>query len=628
MKNRIFSAGARRSTCGTVLYPKMVVMLVVLIGCVIANGQNVKQWQVFEKTLTTSNSYSNSQKYLDVSLWATFSGPGGSYTVPGFWDGGGTWRVRFAPRSVGSWSYTIDSSDSQLDNPSNDGSFNCVALTQQEIDDNPNYHGFLKLTANQRFLAYADGTPYFYLSDTLWDGNSKNMEFKNSPYDFQNFIDDRAGKHFTAMQILCADRTETSCNGPRFTGCNEDGPLFSTTSTVPNIANFQNLDQRIAYTIGKGMVVCLFPHWGPNFYKAENELRAYYRFLYGRYNCYNMIFCMSGEYDEGGFSDFGKIDRLGDYMAGINTTDHPVTIHPYGIASAMRDFRWSDWMDITGVQWWTHGGDGVGDMNWVYGDAIQSSYNVTDPKIRPAICLESNYVEQDGGRQRRIRRTGWTCMQAGSAGYTYGNHGIWNWDTQSNSGMTCAGYEASTWMKHMYDFYTSFDWQRLSPRQDLVSPHSGAAYCTAEEGYQYVVYLLETSGVNLNLSAVSGSPSVKWYNVETGQYQDAGTVSGGGTRTFNSPFGNESVLYVSTPAIAAPSNLNATVAAGPEVQLTWQDNSSNPQEDGFEIQRRPYGGQDVWSTIGQVGQGETSYTDTDGLYGMVAYRYRVGAFKN
>ncbi len=79
-------------------------------------------------------------------------------------------------------------------------------------------------------------------------------------------------------------------------------------------------------------------------------------------------------------------------------------------------------------------------------------------------------------------------------------------------------------------------------------------------------------------------------------------------------------------AIPSPSNLTATVmGAGIAVELTWQDNSSDPQEAGFIIERKPWGGVAEWHELGRTSPNVTSYTDTDALYGMVNYTYRVGA---
>ncbi len=64
------------------------------------------------------------------------------------------------------------------------------------------------------------------------------------------------------------------------------------------------------------------------------------------------------------------------------------------------------------------------------------------------------------------------------------------------------------------------------------------------------------------------------------------------------------------------------------VNITWIDNSHDPQEDGFTVQRKPYNGLNDWADVATVGQGVTTYTDTDNLHGLVEYTYRIVAFKN
>ncbi len=77
-----------------------------------------------------------------------------------------------------------------------------------------------------------------------------------------------------------------------------------------------------------------------------------------------------------------------------------------------------------------------------------------------------------------------------------------------------------------------------------------------------------------------------------------------------------------------PTNLTATAVSSSEVHLTWQDNSTDPQEAGFAIERKPYLGGNFWQKVGQVGSNTTVFTDTDNLHGNVQYVYRVGAFDN
>ncbi len=80
--------------------------------------------------------------------------------------------------------------------------------------------------------------------------------------------------------------------------------------------------------------------------------------------------------------------------------------------------------------------------------------------------------------------------------------------------------------------------------------------------------------------------------------------------------------------LQAPAITSIDAPSSDTVTLTWQDNSSDPQEDGFFIERRPHLNEDTWEQVGSVGQNQTSFTDTDNLHGLVEYTYRVGAYKN
>jgi len=74
-------------------------------------------------------------------------------------------------------------------------------------------------------------------------------------------------------------------------------------------------------------------------------------------------------------------------------------------------------------------------------------------------------------------------------------------------------------------------------------------------------------------------------------------------------------------APAAPSNVVATALAYNSIGLTWKDNSSN--ETGFDIYRATSSG-GPYNTVGQVGQGITSYTDNTGSPNT-KYYYEVQA---
>jgi len=79
-----------------------------------------------------------------------------------------------------------------------------------------------------------------------------------------------------------------------------------------------------------------------------------------------------------------------------------------------------------------------------------------------------------------------------------------------------------------------------------------------------------------------------------------------------------------TPSIPAkPSNLAATAISSTQIDLTWNDNSSN--EDGFKIERCAGNNCQNFAQVAQVGANVTTFSDT-GLTHNVKYGYRVRAF--
>ncbi len=67
------------------------------------------------------------------------------------------------------------------------------------------------------------------------------------------------------------------------------------------------------------------------------------------------------------------------------------------------------------------------------------------------------------------------------------------------------------------------------------------------------------------------------------------------------------------------------VADGMKVTITWQDN--NDEEDGYIVHRKPWHRQDQWHESAVLSADTTSYIDSESLFGLVEYTYRVGAFK-
>ena len=93
----------------------------------------------------------------------------------------------------------------------------------------------------------------------------------------------------------------------------------------------------------------------------------------------------------------------------------------------------------------------------------------------------------------------------------------------------------------------------MTPRGDLCS----TGYCLANPtapGAEFIVF--QPSGANsftVKLNGLSGSFAVEWLNPETGSKSAGAAVNGGGTVTFNPPFGNP-VLYLKQETAPTPTN--------------------------------------------------------------------------
>ena len=115
----------------------------------------VPQWEVFELTLAGPDA---GNPFPEVQLGARFVLGRKAVAVDGFYDGMGTYKVRFMPDTEGEWTYTTSSNAPDLDGRT--GRFACVAALA-------NAHGPV-MVRNQHHFAYADGTPYFPFGTTCY----------------------------------------------------------------------------------------------------------------------------------------------------------------------------------------------------------------------------------------------------------------------------------------------------------------------------------------------------------------------------------------------------------------------------------------------------------------------------
>ena len=115
----------------------------------------VEQWGVYE---TQATGPSTGNPFVDFQFGVRFTLGHRTVDATGFYDGGGVYRVRFSPDSVGRWTFETTSNVKELAGKT--GAFECIAPRA----DN---RGPVE-TAHQFHFQYADGTPYFPFGTTCY----------------------------------------------------------------------------------------------------------------------------------------------------------------------------------------------------------------------------------------------------------------------------------------------------------------------------------------------------------------------------------------------------------------------------------------------------------------------------
>jgi hypothetical protein len=145
----------RRSTAMNMMCFPALMGVLLLLTMPIAAQPKIEQWDRFEITFHHAP---QGNGFTDVTISATFSGPGTRLTVPGFYDGGDIFKIRFMPEQIGTWKFETSSNIQALAGKT--GSFECVPATGTN-------HGVVKVSESTSFR-YADGKRFYPFGTTAY----------------------------------------------------------------------------------------------------------------------------------------------------------------------------------------------------------------------------------------------------------------------------------------------------------------------------------------------------------------------------------------------------------------------------------------------------------------------------
>ncbi len=130
-----------------------------VIHSVEVDRNEVPRYESMELTLAIDAEYSNPYDAREVELEGIFTGPNGNaMTLPGFWDGEGSWKIRFTPAQEGLWTYSLTVRDVRGNSLPHLGE---LTVTPSEL------HGWLQpghlfdTAYSGRYFVHHDGTPFY-----------------------------------------------------------------------------------------------------------------------------------------------------------------------------------------------------------------------------------------------------------------------------------------------------------------------------------------------------------------------------------------------------------------------------------------------------------------------------------
>lgn len=133
---------------------------------------SAETWRAVELSFESEKMYAD--PFADVTLDLLLYGNGRLYTVPCFWDGGSTWRVRFVCPAAGTWQCrTVCSDETNAALHGRTAEVDCAAYSG---DLDIYRHGFVTTRYGEKYLTYEDGTPFYFLGDTHWELSQETWE--------------------------------------------------------------------------------------------------------------------------------------------------------------------------------------------------------------------------------------------------------------------------------------------------------------------------------------------------------------------------------------------------------------------------------------------------------------------
>ena len=535
MKNVLINPGARRVAAVTPL------LLCTLCICAIScrnippanvsfsqSSATVESYDVVEITASVSAPRAPNP-FTDATYGGWFASADGKkrWQVGGFCDAhdGSIFRIRFMPPAVGDYTYSVNYQQG-WSTRSFSGTFRAIEGHRRgpiRVDPQYPWHFIWEGTGEHFFF---NGTTAYWLIG--WKDESI----------IQSSIERLHKLKINRMRVTVAGRTNLLYGEPVIT--NSDWTVFITPwpARQPDdpyhpgfdyrrfdVAYWQKLDRAVRFARDRDINISLVLDMNdgrvhPAEFSADE--RRFIRYAVNRLSAYSNITWDLGD-DLDRYRNPWWTHFTGTWIQELDPYHHLATSHP--IRNEHQD-RTASWFGFTSFQEWSRQQHSF----MLAQRKEQEALGRIIPQTNEEYGYEDHYpVWAEGlGSEAAdtLRRTAWDIVMAGGYQTTgeSARRGTNVWPNTGGGWMNGRGDDTMTMLQgygHMVDFFTSFEWWKTNPHDELVG---NGNYCLAKPGEVYAVYLPAGGSTVVKLGA--GSYRVRWFNAITGEWQALPSAKG------------------------------------------------------------------------------------------------------
>jgi hypothetical protein len=458
--------------------------------------------------------------FTDVTVHGSFQKQNGaSLPADGFCDSadGAVFRIRFMPATPGEYTYSIAYRQGDFERV-HKGSFRATDRGRR---------GLLRVDLNHRWHFIWEGTGEHY----FWNGTTAFLLAGWQDDEVINRSIDRFKRlKVNRIRLMLAARCGAFWGEP-ITATSEFNPhLNPWVAERPNdewnpgfdyarfnIPYWQKFERMVRFARDRDVIISVIFDWNDSKVHAvagSDDERRYFRYGVIRLAAYSNVTWDLGD-DLDSFRDDAWTHETGMLVKEWDPYKHLATSHP---GDNIHQDRTSQWFDFTSFQEWQRPIHG-----WMVEQRKkQESLGRVIPQTNEEYGYEDHYPRwspayPDGASADANRRAAWEISMAGAYQTTgeTAKRGTGVWPDTGGGWVNGRGDDSMVLLKgqaHMVDFFTSFEWWKAEPRDDLADSGS---YCLAETGKLYAAYLPVGGSVSIKLEP--GRYEASWFNARTGR---------------------------------------------------------------------------------------------------------------